>query len=138
MYNSSMITRRRRTSAVEVLSRKIALLELFGCESLAREARHLPQVPRWSIKVVFRVGHIFEEVAANDKLEYLKIIPVSLHNGADGNGLTYQTSEYPDVNLLIPWASKDDLRCTECISSDITDRVKCYRLRFKMPSLAVT
>jgi hypothetical protein len=90
-------------------------------------------VPRRSIEVVFQVGYIFEEVAANDKFEYLKLIPVSLRSGVDGDGLTYQTSKYPDVNLLIPRASMNDFQCTESISGDVTDRVKCYRLSFKMP-----
>jgi hypothetical protein len=84
------------------------------------------------VKIVFRVGYVFEEVAANNKLEYLRIIPVSLHSGADGDGLTYQTSKYPDVNLLIPWASNDDFQCTESIGSDVTDHVNCCRLRYKM------
>jgi hypothetical protein len=134
-----MIIKGRQTSTVKVLSGKVAPVELLWHESLAREAHHLPQVPRWSIKVVFRIGHVFEEVAANDKLEYLKIIPVSLRSGADGDGLgdgiTYQTSKYPDVNLLIPQASKDDFRCTESISGYVTDCVKGYRLRFKMPDV---
>ena len=93
---------------------------------------YLSQVPRWSVKIGFRVGRVFKEVAANDKLEYLKIIPVSLRSGADDDGLTYQTSKYPDVNLLIPWASNDDFRCTESIGGDVTDCVECCRLRYKM------
>jgi hypothetical protein len=68
-----MVSRRRRTSAVKVLSCKITPLELLGHESLTRKTHHLPQVPRWCIKIVFRVGRVFKEMAANDKLEYLKI-----------------------------------------------------------------
>jgi hypothetical protein len=89
--------------------------------------------PAGASRFVFQVGCVFEEVAANDKFEYLKLIPVSLRSGADGHGSTYQTSKYPDVNLLIPRASMNDFQCTESISGDVTDRVKCYRLSFKMP-----
>lgn len=127
-----MVSRRRRTSAVKELSCKITPLELLGRESLARKAHHLPQMPRRCIKIVFRVGRVVKEMAANDKLEYLKIAPVSFRSGTDGGGLTYQTSKYPDVNLLIPCASKDDFRCTESIGGDVTDSVKCCRLRYKM------
>jgi hypothetical protein len=91
-----MVIRGRQTSAVKVLSCKIAPVELLWHESLACEAHHLPKVPRWSIKIVFRIGHVFEEVAANNELEYLKIIPVSLCNRADGNG----TSDgIPDIQM---------------------------------------
>lgn len=75
------LNKRRRTSGVEVLSRKITLLELLGGEPLAREAHHLPQMARRGIEVVFLISLVFEQLTTDDKLEHLNIVvPVSMLN----------------------------------------------------------
>lgn len=55
-----------RDFRLQVLSKvticKITLIELLGCESLAGETHHLPQVFCGGIKTVFLIGLVLEQI----------------------------------------------------------------------------
>jgi len=56
---------------------KLTRLDLLACDALAREAEDLPEMRRRFVEIICRVRFVYKQIAAGDKLEYLKVGSVS-------------------------------------------------------------
>lgn len=60
------------TRGVEVVERSVADVQLIGLEAFAGEARHLPQMARDLVELVFGIGFVLEQPLSDQDLEDLR------------------------------------------------------------------
>jgi hypothetical protein len=63
----------RVDSEVKISSPKLTRRDLFTCDTITREAKHLPQMSRRFVEGVFRIRFVFEQSVTDSDFEYLKI-----------------------------------------------------------------